>query len=204
MAQFEYDRLIKVVIIGDSGVGKSAFFKRYIDGDFMENYITTIGLDFSIKNLTWQNKKIKIQIWDTAGQERFRSIVASYYRGAHCIFVMFDLTKQSSFDSIKNWMNEIHKFSNHFVIIIGTKNDLCHNRIINDDQIDEICKEYNVPYYETSAKTGENIDDIFYKVCELSFAKKNDNTKLLTNSISIHKQQKLSEQNKVNNGMCCT
>lgn len=197
----EYDRLVKVVIIGDSGVGKSTFFKRYIDGDFVESYIATIGLDFSIKNTTWQNKKIKIQIWDTAGQERFRSIINSYYRGAHCILVMFDLTNQSSFDNIKNWMREVQKFSNHSVILVGTKKDLCHFRIITDDKIKAICKEYDISYFETSAKTGENIDSIFNKVCELSFEKKNENTKLLPNSLSIHKQ--LPPRIETSNGFCC-
>ena len=200
----EYDRLVKVVIIGDSGVGKSAFFKRYIDGDFVESYIATIGLDFSIKNTTWQDKKIKIQIWDTAGQERFRSIINSYYRGAHCILVMFDLTSQSSFDSIKNWMSEVQKFSNHSVILIGTKKDLCNNRIINADQINAICREYNMPYFETSAKTGENIDSIFDKVCELSFEKKNENTNLLPKSISIQKQKTQPQQNEITNWYCCS
>src|SRR5271165_522496 len=101
------DYLIKVIVVGDSGVGKSSILLRYADDAFSEKFISTIGVDFKVKNLTVDKKQIKLQIWDTAGQERFRTIVSAYYKNIDCVFVIFDLTDVNSFDNIKLWLNDI-------------------------------------------------------------------------------------------------
>ena len=103
----DYDHLFKLVLLGDSSVGKSCILVRFADDDFFENYISTIGVDFRFKSLQMQEKKIKLQIWDTAGQERFRTITNAYYRGADGIILVFDLCKRSSFLSLKDWLIEV-------------------------------------------------------------------------------------------------
>ena len=103
----KYDHLLKLLLIGDSGVGKSCILLRYSDDSFTSSYITTIGIDFKIKNLVIDNSKAKLQIWDTAGQERFRTITTAYYRGAMGILVVYDVTNLDSFQSVRNWLKQI-------------------------------------------------------------------------------------------------
>lgn len=100
----EYDHLFKVLLIGDSGVGKSCLLLRFADDSYTESYISTIGVDFKIRNFTLEGKKIKLQMWDTAGQERFRTIISSYYRGAHGIIIVYDITDLESFNNVKIWL----------------------------------------------------------------------------------------------------
>src|SRR5271154_3229460 len=122
--QDEYDYIMKLIIVGDSGVGKSTLLKMYCDHEFSESYISTIGVDFKIKTIQVNDKLIKLQIWDTAGQERFRSITNSYYNGTHAIMLVFDLTDVNSFNRLPKWLEEIDKYmtgKTHKIILIGNK-----------------------------------------------------------------------------------
>src|SRR3569833_3374668 len=107
----EYDHLFKLLLIGDSGVGKSCLLLRFADKSYTDSYISTIGVDFKIRNIELDGKKIKLQIWDTANQEHYKTITSSYYRGAHGIAIVYDVTDQESFNNVRNWLQEIDKFA---------------------------------------------------------------------------------------------
>jgi small GTP-binding protein len=127
-----YDKLVKLILIGDSNVGKTSMVMRFVDDDFRENYILAVGVDFKIKTIIFKNKKIKIQIWDTAGQEKFRSIISSYYKQAHGIVLIFDLSNIKSFENIKNiWLNSIKRNGVDLLpkILIGNKCDIIDDRV---------------------------------------------------------------------------
>ena len=125
-ARADYDHLIKLLLIGDSGVGKSCLLLRFSDGSFTTSFITTIGIDFKIKTVELDGKRIKLQIWDTAGQERFRTITTAYYRGAMGILLVYDVTDESSFNNIRNWIRNIeqHASDNVNKILVGNKADM--------------------------------------------------------------------------------
>jgi Ras-related protein Rab-1A len=159
-----YDYLLKFLIIGDSGVGKSSLLMRYVDHAFCESYISTIGVDFKIKTLVVNNKTVKLQIWDTAGQERFRTITTSYYRGAHGVILVYDVTNSESFFNIKKWVNEIERYTGSdqcHKLLIGNKSDLKVERCLHSEHGKELADKYKFTFIETSARTSQNVDKAF-------------------------------------------
>ena len=163
MSNPEYDYLFKLLLIGDSGVGKSCLLLRFADDTYTESYISTIGVDFKIRTVELDSKVIKLQIWDTAGQERFRTITSSYYRGAHGIIVVFDVTDAESFDNVKQWLNEIDRYANESVnkLLVGNKTDLVGKRVVEYETAKAFADEIGVPYIETSAKNATNVEQAF-------------------------------------------
>ena len=159
----EYDYLFKVLLIGDSGVGKSSLLLRFADDTFSDSYISTIGVDFKIKTLTLDNKIVKLQIWDTAGQERFRTITSSYYRGAHGIIVVYDVTDRESFDNVKHWLLEINKYASNQVqrLLVGNKSDLVNQKVVDYTTSKEYAESLKVAFLETSAKGATNVEQAF-------------------------------------------
>lgn len=187
-----YDYLFKVVVVGNIGVGKSSLFSRLVDDYFTENYNSTIGVDFKVKTFNIKDKIAKLQIWDTAGQERFRTIVNCFYRGAKGIIIVYDLGDQYSFDSINQWITSCKSEINIEIpiIVIGNKCDLKEKRVITEEQIQNLKKEYLFKYYETSAKSKINYLEPFYQfvndLIQDSIIRVHNNNKILTNGININ------------------
>ena len=166
----KYEFIFKIILIGNSGVGKSSILQRYIQKVFDDNYSCTIGVDFFMKSLNIGEKSIKLQLWDTAGTEKFRSITTGYYRGANAAFVVFDLTSKKSFNALNEWIQNYYKYSNpdseKNVVLIGNKSDLIEEREITEEEINNFVKDNNIKYFETSAKDGKNVDECFYYISE--------------------------------------
>ncbi|EFA75091.1 Rab GTPase [Heterostelium album PN500] len=159
----EYDMLLKILVIGDSGVGKSCMLLRFADNRFTDSYISTIGVDFCIRTIELDGKRIKLQIWDTAGQERFKTITTSYYRGAHGLIIVYDITSMESFNSIKRWLIDVDRFASPSVLklIVGNKCDLNSKRAVDFKVAKKFSDDLNIPILETSAKDSTGIDDAF-------------------------------------------
>jgi len=163
-----YDYLFKVIIIGDSGVGKSCILLRFADNTFNNSYVNTIGVDFKIRTVNVDSKTIKLQMWDTAGQDRFRTLTCNYYRGAHGILIVYDITDRETFDDVKKWMDEVNEFTNPanptnkpYVILIGNKCDKNNNREVSYEEGSEYATKNNMLFLETSAKETTNIERAF-------------------------------------------
>ncbi|WRX11075.1 Small GTPase - like 10 [Theobroma cacao] len=163
IAIFCSDYLFKLLLIGDSGVGKSCLLLRFADDSYIESYISTIGVDFKIRTVEQDGKTIKLQIWDTAGQERFRTITSSYYRGAHGIIIVYDVTDQESFNNVKQWLNEIDRYASDNVnkLLVGNKCDLTANKVVSSETAKAFADEVGIPFMETSAKDATNVEQAF-------------------------------------------
>ena len=160
----EVEFVFKILLLGDSEVGKSCFLMRYSDNVFVENYITTIGLDYKLKNVKLDSgKTIKVQLWDTAGQDKYRTIAKNYFKGSHGILLLYDITKQSSFNNIREWIQDIREevSPKAIIFLIGNKIDLADQRKISKEMGIELAEEYKLPFFEASAKSGENVDEVF-------------------------------------------
>uniref|UniRef100_A0A8C7R697 Ras-related protein Rab-1A n=1 Tax=Oncorhynchus mykiss TaxID=8022 RepID=A0A8C7R697_ONCMY len=204
----EYDYLFKLLLIGDSGVGKSCLLLRFAVSNFLlsrwifchvdilknnsltsqelyctlsthrnflfflfslqddtytESYISTIGVDFKIRTIELDGKTIKLQIWDTAGQERFRTITSSYYRGAHGIIVVYDVTDQESFNNVKQWLQEIDRYASENVnkLLVGNKCDLTTKKVVDYTTAKEFVDNLGIPFLEASAKSATNVEQAF-------------------------------------------
>ena len=162
----DYDEKIKLMVIGDKNVGKTSLIKRFCQNEFDNAFITTIGIDFQIKNIKMNNKKIKIQIWDTAGQERYRVMAKSYYNSSDGFIIVYDITKRESFNQINNWIDQIVNSAPNYSksIIFGNKNDLKDMRQVQINEGKELAKQNNFKFYETSAKDSNNINEGFESI----------------------------------------
>uniref|UniRef100_A0A0D3GNB8 Uncharacterized protein n=2 Tax=Oryza barthii TaxID=65489 RepID=A0A0D3GNB8_9ORYZ len=189
----DFDHLIKLLLIGDSGkfytssspphkselcpvlfriplwlfrVGKSCLLLRFSDDTFTTSFITTIGIDFKVRTVELDGKRVKLQIWDTAGQERFRTITTAYYRGAMGILLVYDVTDESSFNNIRNWIRNIeqHASDNVNKILVGNKVDMDTKRVVSTAQGQKLADEYGMKFFETSAKTNQNVEQVFFTI----------------------------------------
>ena len=203
----DYNYLFKLLLIGDSGVGKSSILLRFADDTFSESYMSTIGVDFKIKTIQHENDTVKLQIWDSAGQERFKTITAAYYRGAQGIVTVYDVTNADSFDNIQTWLKEIDRNAaeNCRRLLIGNKSDLEHLREVTYEQGNTFAKQLNIPFLETSARNNLFILQAFETMAgEIKKQVNNEGSlKKSGDSIRLGDGVNIEEQRKSNKDGCC-
>lgn len=207
MSEPQPDSLFKLLIIGDSGVGKSCFLLQFIDGDFKEDHNVTIGVEYGAKTVTAAGKQIKLQIWDTAGQESFRAITRSFYRNANGVILMYDLTRLESFENLEDWLREIRLNSDPDVVVylVGNMKDLAdEEREVSTEIAQKFANEKKLDgFIEASAKTAEHVSDVFIKVAEVLNKKKEEKKTVQPtkeNAPVVLNNQKKPENNKKG---CC-
>ena len=197
----DYELLFKIIIVGESCVGKTNIISRYLNDEFKYEALNTLGVELGTKYLKIKEKKAKLQIWDTAGQERFHSIISTYFKGSHGCFIVYDITNETSFNKVDNWFEESKKNAdkNVSIIMVGNKCDLEEDRVITKEMGEEKAKNFNCPFFETSALSKINIneifqkmiDDIYDKICKQKNEENNDNIKKIDNeTIDIETKQK--------------
>ncbi|PLN78743.1 ras-domain-containing protein [Aspergillus taichungensis] len=166
MANDEYDFLFKVVLIGDSGVGKSNLLSRFTRNEFNLDSKSTIGVEFATRSIQVDSKTIKAQIWDTAGQERYRAITSAYYRGAVGALLVYDISKHQTYDNVNRWLKELrdHADSNIVIMLVGNKSDLRHLRAVPTEEAKQFASENNLSFIETSALDASNVELAFQNI----------------------------------------
>jgi Ras-related protein Rab-1A len=184
--------IFKIILIGDCNIGKTCIISRYVTNYHSESYICTIGVDFMMKSIIYDDHTIKLQIWDTAGMEKYKQITSSYYRGTQAAIICFDLTNKNSFNSIERWYSDFSQFYNpifeKIVILVGNKSDLIEDRVVSHEEIENLCRLNRFEYYETSAKTGENIESLFDDLAKRLFIKyKNNMDAQIRNAVHVRK-----------------
>ena len=199
-----YYYLFKIILIGDSGVGKSSIMKRYTDNTYNDTFLSTIGVDFIIKNIRFDDddKIAKLQIWDTAGQERFKTFTSSYYRGIHGAIICYDVTERNSFNNIKKWINELNfntSINKSQIVLVGNKNDIDDKRRVFKNEGLELANRYQIKFIEVSAKDNYKIEDIFTKLA-FSIRDNFDKLKYENDSKNIIK---LKNESFINTDICC-
>ena len=196
----DYDYLFKIILVGDSGVGKSCILLRYADDNFVDSYISTIGVDFKIRTFEIENKIVKLQIWDTGGQERFRSITSQFYRGGHGIIIVYDVTDIMSFQNVQHWLKEVERYTvnDPVKLLIGNKIDLVDQRNVSYESCKELADSANMDCIETSARDASNVHEAFTLITKTMidksvFAKKPD---------SLNKVKTKGKTSKIKNKCC--
>ena len=201
-SDFEFP--LKVIVIGDTSVGKTNFIFRFVEDRFSLNYVTTVGFDYRSKIITLpkSKKKVKLQIWDTAGQERYNSVNKNLFQKVQGVIIMYDITKRSSFENLDKWLYLLSQnVTDKAKILVGNKLDLSEEkRIVTEEEGQKIADKNNMPFYETSSKTGENVEKIFFTLAEAIYENlSNDNPSVNDNdngSVKIIKNQNTENKKK--------
>ena len=173
MAEEEYEMMVKVILIGDSAVGKTNIMSKYLKNQFMEDSKATVGVEFGSKLFNINGHNIKAQIWDTAGQEKYKAITGAYYKGSKGAFVVYDITKKDTFDSVDKWIHDLKSTGDPkmTIMIIGNKLDLEHKREVLKEQGEEKARSFGCAFLETSAFSGDNIEKGFEMMISEIFKK---------------------------------
>ncbi|XP_021370687.1 ras-related protein Rab-3-like isoform X2 [Mizuhopecten yessoensis] len=168
-ADQNFDYMFKLLIIGNSSVGKTSFLFRYADDSFTSAFVSTVGIDFKVKTVFRQDKRVKLQIWDTAGQERYRTITTAYYRGAMGFILMYDVTNEESFNAVHDWCTQTktHAWSNACVLLVGNKCDIEESRCVTTRSGEELAKDLGLEFFETSAKENINVKAVFERLVDI-------------------------------------
>jgi len=187
----------KILILGDPAVGKSCFLARYVENTFENVYMSTAGMDYKYKDVELgDGKLIKLQIWDTAGQERYRTLTTNLYKGAVGIVLIYDITNKKTFDNVRSWITSIEEETSKKIILIlvGNKADLKDERKVQKEEGEDIAKEFNLPFFESSAQSGLNVKSVFETLAKLIVEKK---------AQSANQGQKLTNIKNVEKKKCC-
>jgi Ras-related protein Rab-6A len=150
----------KIIFVGDAGVGKTCIINRIVDNPFSDTYEMSIGVDFMSKNLRYHGQNIKLQIWDSAGQEKYKGLIPSYVRNSSIVFIVYDISNRSSFDNIPNWISFVKNIEKTAMVLCGNKSDL--ERSVEKNEGEELAKKEGLLFFECSAKTNENIKNMFF------------------------------------------
>ena len=191
----DYKYLFKILILGDSFVGKTNMLKRFLHNDFDSTNKETVGVEFDSKNITLgENGKeeiVKAQIWDTAGQERYRSLTKAYYKGAKGALLVYDITRRVTFENIDNWLIDLRTNGDKdiLIILIGNKSDLEDKREVSKDEAETKAEQYNTAFLETSAKSGDNITKGFMELIEQIYKANMDNTPTEQNEVKVEENK---------------
>jgi Ras-related protein Rab-7A len=193
--------LLKVIILGDSGVGKTSLMNQYVNKKFTNQYKATIGADFLTKEVMIDDKVVTMQIWDTAGQERFQSLGVAFYRGADCCVLVYDLTTQKTFDSMDSWRDEFllqasPRDPNGFpFVVLGNKSDLESKRKVNRGKAEEWCRSKNgIPYFETSAASASNVEQAFQEIARRALRQERaEEPVYLPETLTLNNQQGMNQ-----------
>eukprot|EP00012_Vannella_robusta_P010621 CAMPEP_0206197832 /NCGR_PEP_ID=MMETSP0166-20121206/9280_1 /ASSEMBLY_ACC=CAM_ASM_000260 /TAXON_ID=95228 /ORGANISM="Vannella robusta, Strain DIVA3 518/3/11/1/6" /LENGTH=210 /DNA_ID=CAMNT_0053615577 /DNA_START=45 /DNA_END=677 /DNA_ORIENTATION=- len=191
--QFPYEEIFKYIIIGDMGVGKSCLLHQFTEQKFIPDSPHTIGVEFGTRIIELGAKKIKLQIWDTAGQERFRAVTRSYYRGAAGALLVYDVTRRSTFNHLTSWLTDARNMTNPntVIMLIGNKSDLSSQRDVQYEEAKKFSDENGLIFMETSAKTGENVEEAFLKTAGMIFQRVQEGSvDLCTGSATEKTEQK--------------
>ena len=189
-----YDLTLKILIVGDSGVGKTNFILRFLNNEFNQNYMSTAGIDLKSGSIIIKNKKIRIQIWDTAGQEKYKAITKNLFLKVMGALIVYDITNENSFYNLQSWVSMVkEECGKHMkIVIVGNKSDLDSKRAISKEEVLNYAKEQKVEYIETSSKTGENIIKAITLLSEqiLENSESIDDVSFRLDSISLQKRKK--------------
>ncbi len=190
----EYEFIIKILIIGDSTVGKTNFVYKFSEDKFIENYFASTGIELKTTSIQIDGKSIKIQLWDTAGQEKYRAMTKNLYLKSQGIIILFDITNETSFINLKNWMSQIKESCGEDIpiLLVGNKIDLEDNRVINKERAMEYANNENIEYIEVSSKTGENINEALTSLLQkiLKRADSNSNFSFTLDAGTVKKKTK--------------
>jgi Ras-related protein Rab-7A len=197
--------LLKIIILGDSGVGKTSLMNQYVTRRFSKQYKATIGADFLTKEVMIDDKLVTMQIWDTAGQERFQSLGVAFYRGADACILVYDITDAKSFEQLQSWRDEFliqaspTDSENFPFIVLGNKLDRAGDRRVQQEVAEKWCKEMNVPFHETSAKMAENVEQAFQDIAKAALAKEQTEDVFIPTTIDMKADAKPA----AGGGGCC-
>ncbi|XP_028403633.1 ras-related protein Rab-3-like [Dendronephthya gigantea] len=168
-ADQNFDYMFKLLIIGNSATGKTSLLFRYADDSFTSAFVSTVGIDFKVKTVFRNDKRVKLQIWDTAGQERYRTITTAYYRGAMGFILLYDITNEESFRDVQDWSTQIKTYSwdNAQVVLVGNKCDMKDERVVSKERGMELADQLNLEFFETSAKEDINVKEVFERLVDI-------------------------------------
>ena len=165
---------LKILIIGDSAVGKTSLLLKYVENYFPETHMATIGVEYKTKVIETSKYKVNLNIWDTAGQERFKSITKSFFNGANGIVFVYDITESSTFSGVKNWIKDSDPYGKFESVLCGNKDDLKEKRQVKTDALKEYGLKKKIAVFETSAKTGHNVNEAFKQLVDLILNSRSD------------------------------